>query len=254
MYDSVLPGDNENEGVAMRPECGIYTYWEGPRHWYYDLCWETVLRWNPGAQEFGPQEVEEVIGPLPQAVQDAYVTHRVDWIRKKWIQAVGGLYLDHDFVCWSDLRPIACAAPAFDYIGWKEWQGTGWMDNFFAARKDSHVLQTAADYALTQMQRHGRGMQWLAASAHAMNFALNVKHRWCKYIELSPHLISPVAVVDRNFFLAKIDRDINEYISFGQMTSYHGIRDFVEEHFKTPQELIDSDIHLGAIFRRAFGL
>jgi len=231
----------------------IYTYWEGPRNWYYDLCWETVLRWNPGAQEFGPKEVEEVIGPLPQAVQDAYVVHRCDWIRKEWIRAVGGLYVDHDFICWADLRPLAGVAPAVDYLGWKEWHGTGWMDNFFAARKDSPVLQTAADYALEQMQRHGRGVQWLATNAHAMNFALE-KHKWRKCIELSPHLISPVAVVDRNFFLSKINRDINGYDSYGQMTSAHGILDFLNEHFKTPKELIESDIHLGAIFRRAFEL
>ena len=38
-----------------------------------------------------------------------------------------------------------------DFLGWKEWHGTGWMDNFFAAQKGSPILSIAAGYALDQM-------------------------------------------------------------------------------------------------------
>ena len=114
----------------------IFAYWEGDaRHWFYDLCWKTIIRWNPGATLLLRRDVEAVIGPLPPELEAAYVTHRVDWIRKEFIRRVGGLWLDLDFICWSDLSPLAEIGQSLDYLGWQEWHGTGWMDNFFAAHR-----------------------------------------------------------------------------------------------------------------------
>ena len=78
----------------------LYAYWEGDsRHWYYDLCWETVRRHNPGAVLLSRSDAEDVLGELPAAVRECYVTHRCDWIRKAFISEVGGARVDMDFIC-----------------------------------------------------------------------------------------------------------------------------------------------------------
>jgi hypothetical protein len=195
--------------------------------------------------------VESVIGPLPEELEHVYVIHRVDWIRKKWIAAMGGLWVDMDFICWSPLSPLVAAAAMFDYIGYREWHGTGWMDNVFAARKGSVILLDAADYALEQVRRHGSRVQWLATSAHAMNYALE-KHKWGYWMQINTHLISPVSVMDRNWF-SQVDEafDPCSFCSFGQITSFHGLGDWIKGQFGNPDDLLKSRTRLAGLFKRA---
>lgn len=230
----------------------IYAYWEGDnRHWYYDLCWSTVKFWNPSAVLLTRRDVEDTIGRIPEELDSVYVTHRVDWIRKKWIAAVGGVWVDMDFICWSPLTPLASAAELFDYIGYKEWHGTGWMDNVFAARKGSPILTDAAEYALQQVRQYGAQVQWLATNAHAMNYAME-RHKWGYWVQIPTHLISPVSVMDRDWFAA-VDEAFEpfRFFSFGQITSFHGIGDWIKGRFRCPEDLLKSDTRLAALFGRA---
>ncbi len=231
----------------------IYSYWEGGRpHWYYDLCWQTIRKWNPGARLLGRTDVEQVLGPIPPELDRVYVTHRVDWIRKAFIHAVGGLWLDMDFVCWCDLSPLAEASRAFDFIGWKEWQGTGWMDNFFAARVGSPILRDAADYALAQVRAFGNDMLWLAASADAVNSAMQT-HQWAPWLQIPTHLIGPVCVMDREWFFGDRGKDnIHEFRSFGFMTSMHSMSGWLD-NLASPEALLESPSRLAAIVRRGLG-
>ena len=228
----------------------IYAYWEGPKNWYYDLCWQTVRYWNPGATLIGPKEVEEVIGPIPKELQDVYIIHKVDWIRKKWIHAVGGLWLDCDVICWSDLSPLVAAGEAFDFIGYKEWHETGWMDNFFAGRKGSVILKDAADYALNQVQRTKPNIPWLSTNADTMNNVLT-KHKFGFYMQIPTHLVSPVSCTQKSWFVSQIEDDINGYKSFGIITSYHCIGELLKT-FSNAEQLMRSNTNLKACFQRAF--
>lgn len=231
---------------------GLYCYWEGEqRHWYYDLCFETIKRWNPDVQKLSRKDVEEVLGPLPHELDQVYITHRVDWIRKVWIATVGGAWVDHDFICWAPLDWLRALSDAFDYVGYQEWHGTGWMDNIFAGRKGSPILLDAAEYAMQQAQTHGKHMQWLAASAHAMNYAIN-KHKWGYYFQIPTYLFSPTSVMDRNWFIQPPKGNIWDYNAFGQITSFHGLGDWLKGTFQNAEELLRSDTCLAHLFRRAF--
>ena len=149
---------------------GIYAYWEGDKkHWFYDVCWQTVRRLNPAAVLLSRRDVEDVLGAIPAELNHVYLTHRVDWIRKAFIARTGGLWVDLDFVCWADLAPLAEASQLFDYIGWKELHGTGWMDNFFAARQGSPIVVEAAANALAEVRRQGKNLAWLSTNADTMN-------------------------------------------------------------------------------------
>jgi len=234
----------------------IYAYWEGDdRHWYYDLCWDTVIRHNPNAVLLTRTDVEDVLGRLPQELDLCYVTHRVDWIRKAFIYKVGGLWLDLDFICWQCLEPLVALADAFDYVGYREWHGTGYMDNFFVARAGSPILETAMDYAMQEIRQNPHDLQWLATNAYAINHALR-EHKWKAWMEIPTHLISPISVMDRDWFAANADDSINvhSFVSFGQITSFHGIGDWIKSRFRSPEELLKSQTRLGALFRRALCL
>ncbi|MEM4218316.1 MAG: hypothetical protein QXZ09_09875 [Candidatus Methanomethylicaceae archaeon] len=230
----------------------IYAYWEGTtKHWYYDLCWQTVLKWNPRATLLSRSDVEAALGQLPKALDSVYITHRVDWIRKKWIATFGGVWLDHDFVCWQPLDWLETLASTFDYVGYKEWHGTGWMDNLFAARKGSSILECAADYAMAQIERFGTRIQWLATNAHAMNHAVE-KHKWGYVMQIPTHLVSPISVMERDWFASEDPIDIDQFAAFGQITSFHGHGDWIKARFSSPDELLRSRCRLAAVFRRAF--
>ncbi|MEM4204178.1 MAG: hypothetical protein QXS54_08930 [Candidatus Methanomethylicaceae archaeon] len=232
---------------------GVYCYWEGEtRHWYYDLCLETIKRHNPDLVVLSRTDIEAELGPLPDELNNVYITHRVDWIRKVWIATVGGLWLDCDFVCWSSLDWLRKMAEAFDYVGYQEWHGTGWMDNIFAGRKGSVILRDAAEYALQQIRAHGNAMPWLAASAHAMNHAINL-HRWGYYLQIPTYLLSPVSVMDKNWFAQKVAKNIKEFNAFGQITSFHVLGDWIKSTFASAESLLLSDTHLAHVLLRGLG-
>ena len=228
----------------------VYLYWEGERrHWYYDLCLETIMYHNPTAQVLSRKHVEEVVGRFPSELASVYITHQVDWIRKAFIAAVGGLWLDMDFICFQSLQSLANLADDFDYVGYKEWSGN-WMDNFFVGRPGSQFLLTAAEYALDQMRQHGKDMPWLSASADAISHAFG-HHNWCNHIHVPTHLISPVSVMDSNWFTRQMDEsdDLHAFRSFGFMTSFHGLRSWLQS--QTSAQFRGGRSRLAGLFRRA---
>jgi len=165
----------------------IYAYWEGEtRHWFYELCWETVRAHNPNAILLTPRDVHDIVGELPAAVRNAYITHRCDWIRKMVIAKVGGAWLDMDYICWSDLSFLPAMGSVFDYVGYKEWGG-GWMDNFFAGRKDSVILECAAEHALRLLQDNDSKINWLGAATESLNHAFKT-YPWCLSMNSRPML------------------------------------------------------------------
>jgi hypothetical protein len=230
---------------------GIYLYWEGDnRHWYYSLCLRSVHRHNPTARLLSRQDVEAVIGTLPPELDRVYVIHRVDWLRKKFVEAVGGLWLDMDFICFRPLDSLVALAKDFDYVSYREWPGNQ-MDNLFAARKGSPILRDAAEYALEQVRRHGQDVAWLSTNADAINHALK-QNAWGFHLEISTHLISPVTVMDPHWFCADLApwENLDEFQCFGFITSYHGLRGWLAS--QTEEQFLNGRSRLAALFRRAF--
>lgn len=229
----------------------LYSYWEGEqRHWLYDACWDSIVRCNPSATLLGPADVAEIIGPLPDAVRSAYVTHRCDWIRKRVIHELGGAWVDMDFLCLRPLDFLMEQAKHFDYVGYKEWGG-GWMDNFFAAKKGSQVLRVAADYALQALERYGRNLPWLKASTEAVTYALDV-NPWAIVNQLPTHIVAPFSAAAREAFFAPTtsDKELGSNM-LGMMFSMHSLGKYLPDSAKA---LESHNSRLGTMFRRCRGL
>lgn len=230
---------------------GIYLYWEGTqRHWYYELCARTVLKHNPTARILNRKDVEEVVGPLPSELDDVYVIHRVDWIRKAFIERVGGLWLDMDFICLRPLDALATLASDFDYVGYKEWHGS-WMDNLFAAKVGSVILRSAREHALEQVRTQGKNLRWLATSTESMAHAFE-QHPWCLYTQLPTHILSPVSVMEPEWFVVPTKGDeLTSFQAFGFMTSFHTLRGWLEG--QSEAEFLAGGSRLANLLRRGLG-
>ena len=232
----------------------LYCYWEGEnRHWFYDLCWQTTKRHNPDAVLIGRKDVGDLFGPLPKVLEKAYCTHRVDWIRKKFIATVGGAWVDMDYICWSDLSWLTEMARGFDFIGYKEWNTGDWMDNFFAGRAGSKVVRESADFALGVLERKEGAIGWLEAATDAVRKSLD-NNGWGQWIELPTHLVTPINCLDVSLWeQGGADEDVANYNSWGVIPSRHALAELIDR-FDGPDDLLASDTRLGACLRRGLGL
>jgi len=231
----------------------LYCYWEGgDRHWFYDLCWQTTKRHNPDAVLIGREDVQDLFGPLPKVLEKAYLTHRVDWIRKKFISTVGGAWVDMDYICWSDLSWLTEMARGFDFVGYKEWGG-GWMDNFFAGRSGSKVIRESAGFALDALNQKDGAIGWLEAATDAVRKSLD-NNGWGQWIELPTHLVTPINCMDVDMWgSGGSDDEVGNYNSWGVIASRHALTELIDR-FDGPDDLLASDTRLGACLRRGLGL
>lgn len=253
---SIGEGDMDSRFFTQQCENKLYAYWEGEnRHWFYDMCWETVKLRNPGAIILSKNNVVDIIGAIPKEIEDAYITHRCDWIRKEVIHALGGVWVDMVYICWSDLSFLKVQSQIFDYVGYIEWNG-GWMDNFFAARKGSPILRAAADSSREVIAMKGSKIEWLDASTGSIEPTIG-KFKWSLINRLPTHVVTPVSSTDPNFFLGEREEEaVRGYRSLGCMASYHTLRKHLNgssARFHSRDDVLQSSTGLGACLRRALG-
>lgn len=228
----------------------IWLYWEGDKiPDYYKICQETILKHNPSARLIGPQDLPDLIGEIPDIFKKAYITHKVDWLRKRLLFEQGGMYVDSDFICHKPLTPLLDMCEAFDYVGYKMWDSRH-MDNFAGCRAGSLILKDAADYALNVTERKLGKIQWFEASSDAIAHGFKT-NRWNSlYCILPTHLVVPKSGYDHAWFFKKIESDdeVPIHFSFGYMTSVHCFGDKVRK--KSRDELLNMDNRLGHILRK----
>lgn len=227
----------------------IWQYWEGETiPPYYALCQETVARHNDNVRVIGPDDLPELIGPIPEILKKSYITHRVDWIRKKLLVEQGGVYVDSDFICVRSMAPLQALSLHYDFAGYKEHNSGMWMDNLVCGRKGSKILQSAADYAQRVLEEKEGRVNWLEASCDAVEHGFREfiwKEDWMK---IPTHLIEPQKVVDNSWFTDHTDT-APDHNCYGFMTSVHSLGEWTKN--KNREELLTGKSRVCHIFRRA---
>ena len=228
----------------------IWLYWEGAEiPAYYKLCQDSILKHNPTARIIGPEDLPDLIGDIPEVFKKAYITHKVDWLRKRLLFEQGGMYVDSDFICHKPLTPILSMCKDFDYVGYKMWDGRH-MDNFFGCKAGSPIVETAADYALAQIERKLGKIQWFEASSDAIAAGFKAHKFQSLWTLLSTHHIVPKSGYEHAWFFKELEseEDIPKHHSFGYMTSVHSFGNKVRG--KCREELLTMNNRLGHILRK----
>ena len=103
----------------------LFTYWEGPKPAYLELCEEIIVKKT--TQQFDyvpitPTNVFDFVDRIPKEVHDLkLIAHRSDYIRCLLLLKYGGVWLDLDQVIITDLSLVNTLLNSYDYIGY-EWQ------------------------------------------------------------------------------------------------------------------------------------
>jgi len=230
----------------------LYQVWIGPpRHWFYDLCMETVRKHNPDVLLV--TDPREILGDIPKEILDDHFSpvHRCDWIRKMLLWKTGGAYIDADFICWHPLDTVRFLANWWDSVLYREWHGTGCADGICAGRKGSDFWKSAADMALERIREvYPKEPAWLACGSETLNIIYE-KYKWKRVILLPSHLIQPVSIADFSWFAADVTSDVpSGFECFGWMVSKHIMTPFLEQ-FNGPNEFLHSKSRLAWLIRYA---
>jgi Capsular polysaccharide synthesis protein len=97
----------------------VFTYWEGPKTAYIDLCHQTLRRHN-GDDGFTVYSPDLVRQRATQHLRSTYLddpyfsslmpAHRADIIRVELLAAYGGCWIDSDFISMNSFSPLIRSA------------------------------------------------------------------------------------------------------------------------------------------------
>ncbi len=134
----------------------IFSYWEGPKSALIEICQESLCRWNPArVRVLGPDDVP---APLLEATAGISLAYRSDLVRLWALLNHGGLWVDADTVCMSEISEVD-QIPELDLFGvFNPHQRRGWgVDGVLATpiggRKNSPVLREMYDQCLRSVRR-----------------------------------------------------------------------------------------------------
>lgn len=148
----------------------VWTYWEGPRPDYIDLCLKTMEAvWN--VRVLTPEdthEIGDVLNPSYRKIEIPAV--RSGFIRVAVLARYGGWWVDADTVA---LKPLPRSRRNFSYINWK--RGRACNAYLFATRKDPLVQEWL--YLLNRLLVNYKEIrQWWGAPGEAMLTTLVLLH------------------------------------------------------------------------------
>jgi hypothetical protein len=96
--------------MTMEDEiCDVYTYWEGPKPPWIELCLETIVRNIPGVQVLDKRSWHQIYDGalLSRAMFDRLTPNQQsDWVRAWLLSQRGGMWIDADAIVFRDIRPL----------------------------------------------------------------------------------------------------------------------------------------------------
>lgn len=123
----------------------IFTYWEGKKHGFIDLCHQTLAKHNDDFKVLTPEDIEKEPSMEPFLADPYYKilmpAHRADIIRIKLLEEYGGVWIDSDFIAMQSFDTLIEASNRKHalYYYRDSWQATNGI--LIAPPKHSMIVE-----------------------------------------------------------------------------------------------------------------
>jgi len=102
----------------------LYTYWEGKKHGYIDLCQKSLKNSGMDVVILGHDDYPELNGMK--------INHKTDYLKAWLILENGGFWIDADMIVMKDLKPL---------IKLVEKHGFAGIPGFFGATRGNKLVE-----------------------------------------------------------------------------------------------------------------
>lgn len=129
----------------------VWSYWEGARPDWLELCQATVRRHHPNVVILNRRSFAELHResdrPLPPLNQ-LRPCQRADYVRVFVLAMYGGIWIDADSIVFKPLDPLWRLTELFDFVGYGLINGGyRWYNDFMMSRKGGILVSEYLDKA-----------------------------------------------------------------------------------------------------------
>lgn len=89
-----------------KEKVNVFTYWEGPKVPYIELCYETMKKYCPQVIRLNEETVKEYVNLPKEYFKIEAVNHRTDYLKARLLYEQGGWWLDADTIVLKELPEI----------------------------------------------------------------------------------------------------------------------------------------------------
>jgi len=240
----------------MVHEPPVWTYWEGPRSAYIELCLESIGRYC-NVRVLDPASFDELWRDDRDIDKDRlYVAHRADFIRVYLLYKYGGAWIDADCIVLKSIAELAAHLDTHDLVYYRQPDGAI-ANNFLIARANAEVMASYYSSVVSHL-RQRKPISWLEIGSVPLTAAIARHPHATK--ELSSHTIMPISWSESRRFLEPVPQQaleeavhgngsLHDPRAFCYMTSNHSMPEEVKT--MTKQEILASPTFLNYLFRLA---
>jgi len=172
-----------------------WSYWEGPRPEYINICIESMRRFCPYFTLVTPENVDDFLegsGLKPEWKKLKLLAHKADCLRVAIINKYGGLWIDCDTVF---IRPISIfeeIARGYEFV-YTRWNDGRCLNGYFYGDKGNPVTGEWLSKINTNiMTMATRDRQWTQLGEMILGPIINSKRYASRCLEIDRRIFLPI--------------------------------------------------------------
>jgi len=240
---------NPQDADTMR----IWSFWDGPKPAFIELCQESLRRHNPAAEildadSFRRWQTYDLDIELDHLCQ----AHRADWRRLNLLYTYGGLWVDADCIVMQPLQRFVDAVRCCWTLAYREGHGNSIPGSFLGCPPASYHITEIYQRA-TAIVRSKKNPDWLEICGWNIEQTLR-NHDHKGYFQIDRNQIEPVSW--NGSWAAFFERGTDEQhakkflpFAYTYMLSNNSFPPQVRT--MTRQELLEGDYFISFLFRKA---
>jgi hypothetical protein len=249
------PASPEPAAVSQWPAPTVWSFWEGPRPAYVDLCFETIARHNQPTRFLDEHGFETLrIRDHHVGMSNLKLNHKGDFVRAYLLYEYGGIWIDADTICLQPFLPFASAIQVADYIGYREAVYNDIQCGFMASGPKREAISRHW-LAVREKVASGREIAWLDLSSYPMNRAL-ADLGFQGYFQVDRSLLVPISWREWELFIVERSDAEHRATFLPRAFCYALYNSCFPPWFKalSREEILNGRWFVSFLFRKALGL